>query len=32
LTRSGQKHLDKEAANWERMSRAISRVLTVEEA
>jgi len=32
LTRSGQKHLEKEAANWERISRAISRVLTLEDA
>src|SRR6195256_5313557 len=32
LTRSGQKHLDKEAANWARISAAITRVLTIEEA
>jgi hypothetical protein len=32
LTRPGQKHLDKEAANWERISSAITRVLTLKEA
>ena len=32
LTRLGQKHLQKEAANWERISGAITRVLTLREA
>jgi len=32
LTRSGQKHLAKEAANWERIAGAITRVLTLREA
>jgi transcriptional regulator len=31
LTRLGQKHLDQEAANWERISRAITHVLTAKE-
>lgn len=31
LTRLGRKHLQKEAANWERISGAISRVLTLKE-
>jgi hypothetical protein len=30
--RPGQKHLDKDAANWERISSAITRVLTLKEA
>ena len=30
LTRSGQKHLNKETANWDRVSAAIMRVLTLE--
>jgi PadR family transcriptional regulator, regulatory protein PadR len=32
LTRVGQKHLNKEAANWERVSAAVTRVLAREEA
>ena len=32
LTRAGQKHLNKETANWERVSAAITRVLTLQEA
>jgi PadR family transcriptional regulator, regulatory protein PadR len=32
LTRSGRKRLQKEAANWERVAGAISRVLTLKEA
>ena len=32
LTRSGRKHLQKEAANWGRISAAIARVLTSKEA
>ena len=32
LTRAGQKHLNKETANWERVSAAIARVLTLREA
>jgi PadR family transcriptional regulator len=32
LTRAGQKHLNKEAANFERVSAAITRVLTLREA
>ncbi len=32
LTRLGQKHLQKEAANWDRLSAAIARVLTLKEA
>jgi PadR family transcriptional regulator len=32
LTRSGQKYLDQEAANWDRVSAAISRVLARKEA
>jgi PadR family transcriptional regulator, regulatory protein PadR len=32
LTRAGQKHLSKEAANWDRVSAAITRVLTLREA
>lgn len=31
LTRSGRKHLDKETANWKRISGAIARVLTLKE-
>jgi transcriptional regulator len=30
LTRSGQKQLNKEMANWDRVSAAIMRVLTLE--
>jgi hypothetical protein len=30
--RAGQKHLKKETANWERVSAAVTRVLTLEEA
>jgi PadR family transcriptional regulator, regulatory protein PadR len=32
LTRLGQKHLQKETAQWERISGAIARVLTLKEA
>jgi PadR family transcriptional regulator PadR len=32
LTRAGQKHLNKETANWERISAAVTRVLALEEA
>ena len=32
LTRLGRRHLDKEAANWERLSAAISTVVRFEEA
>jgi PadR family transcriptional regulator len=32
LTRLGRKHLDKEAANWSRLSAAISRVIRLDEA
>jgi transcriptional regulator len=32
LTRLGRRHLDKEAANWERLSAAISQVVRFEEA
>ena len=32
LTRAGQKHLNKETANWERVSAAVTRVLTLGEA
>jgi PadR family transcriptional regulator, regulatory protein PadR len=32
LMRAGQKHLKKETANWERVSAAVTRVLTLEEA
>jgi PadR family transcriptional regulator PadR len=32
LTRAGQKHLHKETANWERVSTAVTRVLTLEKA
>jgi transcriptional regulator len=32
LTRAGQKHLNKETANWERVSAAITRVLILQEA
>jgi PadR family transcriptional regulator PadR len=32
LTRAGRKHLQKEAANWDRISTAIARVLTLKEA
>jgi PadR family transcriptional regulator, regulatory protein PadR len=31
LTRFGQRHLEKEAANWERISTAISRVMRLTE-
>lgn len=32
LTRLGRKELDKEAANWDRLSAAISRVIRLKEA
>ena len=32
LTRIGRRHLEKEAANWERLSGAISQVIRIEEA
>ena len=32
LTRLGRKHLEKEAANWSRLSTAISRVVKLKEA
>ena len=32
LTRLGRKALDREAANWERLSGAISRIIRLEEA
>jgi len=32
LTQLGRKHLDKEAANWNRVSAAISGVMLIEEA
>jgi PadR family transcriptional regulator, regulatory protein PadR len=32
LTRLGRRHLDKETANWERLSAAISHVVRFEEA
>ena len=32
LTRPGRRHLEKEKANWERLSRAISQVIRLEEA
>jgi len=32
LTRLGRKHLEKEAANWERLSAAISHLIRFEEA
>jgi transcriptional regulator len=32
LTRPGQKHLQKEAANWQRLSGAITRLLTLKGA
>jgi PadR family transcriptional regulator, regulatory protein PadR len=32
LTRLGRRHLEKEAANWSRLSTAISHVVTLEEA
>jgi transcriptional regulator len=32
LTRIGQRHLEKEAANWERLSMAISQVIRLKEA
>jgi PadR family transcriptional regulator, regulatory protein PadR len=32
LTRTGRDHLNKEAANWERVSTAIARVMTLGEA
>lgn len=32
LTRLGRRHLDKEAANWERLSTAITTVVRFEEA
>ena len=32
LTRPGRKHLEREAANWSRLSTAISHVVTLKEA
>jgi len=32
LTRAGQQQLEKQAANWERLSNAISQVMRLEEA
>ena len=32
LTRPGRRHLDKETANWDRLSAAISHVVRIEEA
>jgi len=32
LTRPGRRHLDKEAANWDRLSAAISHIVQIEEA
>ena len=32
LTRPGRRHLDKEAANWNRLSAAISHIVQIEEA
>ena len=32
LTRAGRRHLDKETANWDRLSAAISQVVRIEEA
>ena len=32
LTRPGRRHLEKEAANWSRLSAAISHVVRIEEA
>ena len=32
LTRPGRRHLEKEAANWDRLSAAISHVVRIEEA
>ena len=32
LTRPGRRHLEKEAANWDRLSAAISQVVRIEEA
>ena len=32
LTRPGRRHLEKEAANWDRLSEAISHVVRIEEA
>ncbi len=32
LTRPGRRHLEREAANWERLSAAISHVVQLEEA
>jgi PadR family transcriptional regulator PadR len=32
LTRIGRRHLEKEAANWERLSMAISQVIRLKEA
>ena len=32
LTRPGRKHLEREAANWERLSAAISAVIRLKEA
>jgi transcriptional regulator len=32
LTRPGRRHLDKESANWDRLSAAISSVVRIEEA
>ena len=32
LTRPGRKHLEREAANWDRLSAAITRIVKLEEA
>jgi PadR family transcriptional regulator PadR len=32
LTRPGRRHLDKETANWDRLSAAITQVVRIEEA
>jgi transcriptional regulator len=32
LTRPGRRHLEKEAANWDRLSAAISHIVRIEEA
>ena len=32
LTRLGRRHLEREAANWDRLSKAISQVIGLEEA
>jgi PadR family transcriptional regulator, regulatory protein PadR len=32
LTRAGRRHLEKEAANWDRLSAAISQVVRIKEA